>query len=97
MGWKEEDNKKLAALFAKKPSQGGVSAKDLSTKHIDSVHEKHFKQSTELKNFRPLFRKKARQWNLNRTLTGSRRSKWTQHNGIVSILSLLSPLHSSFI
>lgn len=75
MGWKGEDDKKLAALFAKKPSQGGVDYRDLSTKYIDSVHEKHFRTSTELKNFRPLYRRKARAWNIHKSLTGGRRSE----------------------
>jgi hypothetical protein len=70
--WGKEDDAKLAELFRRGPRNGGVSTKDLSAKAIKKVNEAYFKERA-YKNFGPLFRKKARAYNLNQTLNGARR------------------------
>lgn len=69
--WGKEEDAKLAALFSKKPSRGGVSTKDLSKPAIEKVRNEHFKDRSYTA-FSTLYRKKARQWNLNQSLTGAR-------------------------
>ena len=56
--WSKADDKKLAELFRKSPSKGGVSTRDLSAKTVRAVGEKHW-PGREYKSFGPLFRKKA--------------------------------------
>ena len=70
--WGKEDDAKLAELFRRGPRAGGVSPRDLGNKAVESTRDKYFKER-EYKNFAPLFRKKARAWNLNQTLNGARR------------------------
>ena len=57
--WDKEDDAKLAALFRKGLSHGGISATDLNVNTIKSINDKYFKER-EAKNFTPLFRAKAR-------------------------------------
>ena len=72
--WHTEEDKKLAELFCKGPRKGGISSQDLSTKAIKEINDQFF-QRTNFQSFSKLFRNKARQWNINQTLTGQRRSK----------------------
>jgi hypothetical protein len=44
-----------------------VETGDLGVMHINSVHGKHF-SARNYKNFTPLFRKKARAWNIEKDL-----------------------------
>ena len=69
--WGVEDDKKLAELFRRGPRSGGISTSDLGSKAIHAIIAKHFPER-EYKNFAPLFRGKARAWNVNQTLTGQR-------------------------
>ena len=69
--WGKEDDAKLQELFRKGPHKGGVSTTDLDIKAIKAINQKHF-PSREYKNFAPLFRKKARAWNLAETLKGGK-------------------------
>ena len=69
MGWTQADNQKLLSLFRKPPSKGGIDTEDLSVKAVQAIHKKHW-PGEEYKNFAPLFRRKARSWNVNKTLTG---------------------------
>jgi len=72
-------------------SPRGVSTADLSAKEIQKVNKEHFKER-EYKNFGPLFRKKARAWNMNRTLCGSRR-KFDQFSGNADDTLVVSPFN----
>jgi hypothetical protein len=69
--WGKEDDAKLAELFRRGTRTGGVSALNLNSKEIRKVHENHF-PARPFKNFCPLFRSKARAWNINQSLTGAR-------------------------
>jgi hypothetical protein len=68
--WGKEDDAKLASLFRKGASHQGVSSTNLSADAIKAVNDKHFKRDN--KNFAPLFRSKARAWNIDQTLIGAR-------------------------
>jgi hypothetical protein len=69
--WGKEDDAKLAELFRRGPRSGGVSSLDLNAKEIRKVNENHF-PLRPFKNFSPLFRSKARAWNIDQSLTGAR-------------------------
>ena len=69
--WGKVDDAKLSALFRKPPSRGGVSSHDLSQKAIEKVCTTHW-PNRPYKSFSQLFRKKARKWNINKTLQGAR-------------------------
>jgi hypothetical protein len=69
--WGKEDDVKLAELFRRGARNGGVSTTDLGAKAVKAVNQEHFPER-DYKNFGPLFRKKARAWNLNETLSGGR-------------------------
>jgi hypothetical protein len=60
--WGKEDDKHGTA-------GGGVSTTDLGAKTVQKVNKRHF-SDCEYKNFAPLFQKKARAWNLEKTLAG---------------------------
>ena len=72
--WGPDEDTKLARLFSVRPSRGGVSSLDLSQKAVKAVHSKHFPERP-YKTFAPLFRRKARDWELNKTLSGARLGK----------------------
>lgn len=85
--WNKIDDAKLAELFRKPPSRGGVSSSDLSQQHIEQVRSKHWPDRT-YKNFSQLFRKKARKWNLNKALQGARKY-WFEWNPVSRHLTTL--------
>jgi hypothetical protein len=68
--WAAADNAKLAHIFRKGPTNGGVDIGDLSVAYVTSVHNKHF-PARDYNNFAPLFRKKARAWNIEKSFEGS--------------------------
>ena len=70
--WNKTEDAKLAALFRKPPSRGGISSTDKSQKNIEKARAEHWPNRT-YKNFSQLFRSKARKWNLNQTLQGARK------------------------
>jgi hypothetical protein len=70
--WGAADDAKLAHLFRKGPKNGGVETGDLGVPYVKTVHSKHF-PARNYTNFAPLFRKKARAWNIEQSLQGSRR------------------------
>lgn len=51
--WSKDDDAKLASLFRKPRSKGGVSASDLTADTVRAVGEKHW-PGREYKNFAPL-------------------------------------------
>ena len=70
--WNKSDNEKLAKLWHTPHS--GIDPKDLSVDAVKKVHENYFPQF-KYPNFAPLYRDKARAWNVNKTLDGHRQSK----------------------
>jgi hypothetical protein len=69
--WGKADDAKLANLFQKGIRAGGASSTDLNSKNIHHIIRAYF-PNREYKNFAPLFRSKARAWNIDQTLTGQR-------------------------
>ena len=69
--WGKAEDLKLADLFKRGLRSKGVSPTDLSTKAIRAVLETHF-PDREYRSFAPLFRAKARKWNIDQTLRGER-------------------------
>tara|TARA_B100000780_G_scaffold251616_1_gene198338 strand:+ start:47 stop:328 length:282 start_codon:yes stop_codon:yes gene_type:complete len=70
--WGKEHDRKLLELFDRRTNRGKVSTEDLSKKYIESVLKKHF-PGRSYKSFSPLFRKKARKYNLDKALEGERK------------------------
>ena len=76
--WGKDNDAKLHVLFSKPVSKGGVSTTNLDQKAIEQVRQQHFPER-KYRNFAPLFRKKARQWNVDQTLSGSRKPQGKYH------------------
>ena len=74
--WGKQDDAKLAALFRKKLSKGGVSPQDLGRDNIEKVRQTHFPERA-YRNFAPLFRRKARAFNVESSLAGARKAQGT--------------------
>jgi hypothetical protein len=70
--WGKADDKKLAELF--RTPRNNIDPEDLSIEAVKSIHKKYFNQF-KYQNFAPLYRDKARSWNVNQSLEGHRRSK----------------------
>jgi hypothetical protein len=70
--WNKGDDKKLAELFRRGKKDHGVNSKDLSKESIHKVIEKFYPERN-YKSFAPLFRTKARAYNLGQSLAGARR------------------------
>ena len=70
--WGKEHDRKLLELFDRRTNRGKVSTEDLSKKYIESVLKKHF-PGRSYASFSPLFRKKARKYNLDKALEGERK------------------------
>ena len=74
--WNREHDAKLKILFRKKSANGKkplIDTTDLSCATIKQVNKAHFPEF-DYGNFGPLYRKKARAWNLEQTLAGSRKA-----------------------
>ena len=69
--WGVNEDLKLHRLFRIRNNRGGVDYRDLTQKSVNEVQEKHF-PDRPYKNFAPLFRNKARKWNINNALLGAR-------------------------
>ena len=72
--WGHTENSKLQKLFIQRSNRGGVDSKNLNASHIRSVLEEHFPDRV-YNNFAPLFRAKARKFNLNQELEGARQTR----------------------
>jgi hypothetical protein len=72
--WNKGDDKKLAELFRRGKKDHGVDSKDLTKENIHKVIEKYY-PDRNYKSFAPLFRTKARAYNLGQSLAGARRGK----------------------
>ena len=72
--WGKNEDLKLHRLFRIRNDRGGVDSRDLTQKSVKAVQEKNF-PDRPYKNFAPLFRNKARRWNINHALLGARLSQ----------------------
>jgi hypothetical protein len=87
--WGKLDDRKLSDLFRKGKPSGGVSSTALNAKDIRKVLKAHF-PSREYKNFAPLFRSKARAWNIDQTLTGQRSKFVVYHFAMCHTIVIIS-------
>ena len=71
--WGKSDDEKLAELW--RTGRNGINPEDLSIEAVKNIHRTHFSQF-KYENFAPLYRDKARSWNVNRTLEGHRKSEY---------------------
>ena len=71
--WGKTEDLKLQKLFKLRNDRNGVDPTDLQQETIKVVRAHHFPDRA-YKNFAPLFRSKARKWNLNNALLNSRRA-----------------------
>ena len=71
--WRKTEDLKLQKLFQLRDDRNGVDPTDLQQETIKVVRAQHFPDRA-YKNFAPLFRSKARKWNLNNALLNSRRA-----------------------
>ena len=77
--WNSSDDAKLASLFRRGHKNGGLNPRNLSKEYIEQhVIAKHWPRK-KYTSFRPLYVGKARQWNVNQTLTGNRRKSSELH------------------
>ena len=72
--WGKDEDLKLHRLFKVRNDRGGVDSRDLIQKAIKEVQEEHF-PDRPYRSFAPLFRNKARKWNINNALLGARLSQ----------------------
>ena len=74
---KSSANKVTATKWGKehkRNERGGVNSNDLNSDYIKRVLRQHF-PDRQYNNFAPLFRAKARKFNLNEALDGARQAK----------------------
>ena len=72
--WGKNEDLKLHRLFKVRNDRVGVDSRDLTQKAIKKVQETHF-PDRPYRSFAPLFRNKARRWNINHALLGARLSQ----------------------
>lgn len=70
--WGKADDAKLVQLW--RTPHNGVDPTKLDQESVKAVHAKHFSQFKYV-NFAPLYRGKARDFNVNQTLDGHRKSE----------------------
>ena len=66
----KNEDLKLHRLFSIRNDRGGVDSRYLTQKAIKEVQETHF-PDRPYRSFAPLFRNKARRWNINHALLGA--------------------------
>ena len=71
--WNKTDDTKLKALFKKEVRRGGLDSQDLDSKTIHKVIADHY-PDRKYNTFAPLYRKKARQFNIGQTKSGARKA-----------------------
>ncbi len=91
--WNPSDDAKLTALWTT-PHSGADSTK-LDIASVKAVHAKHFSDK-KYSNFAPLYRNKARAFNVAKTLDGHRKSRYP-HNALYPLRARVSfsPIVSS--
>ena len=71
--WKTLDNTKLAELFHKPPSRGGVDRKQKDKKYVEQIFKNHFaERDGDFHKFYPLYKKKSAKWLLDQDLSHAR-------------------------
>lgn len=70
--WGSAEDAKLATLFSKPESKGGVNPKLLTKKDVEAARAKHF-PDRPYASFSQVFRSKAAKWQLEKELYGGRR------------------------
>ena len=85
--WKTEHDSFLAALFRKGAKRGGLDYKKLDRNYIENTVIRNFFPGRNPDSFATLYRRKARQWAINKTLT-SKQSKYNTYHYGVSIFSI---------
>ena len=70
--WNKTGNSKLKSLFKKEVRKGGLDSQDLNSKTIHKVITDHY-PDRKYNSFAPLYRKKARQYNIGQTKSGARK------------------------
>lgn len=78
--WDKQDDAKLSSLF--ETPRNSVNPKDLSVAAVKAVHKKYFPKK-DYRNFAPLYRAKARDFEFGRTLEGHRQRKFFVHSSSV--------------
>lgn len=78
--WGKAQNQLLQSLFEKRLDRGGISPEDTTRKTVEAVRNKYFPGRTYA-SFAPLFRRKARQFQLNESLNGARANDDKQPKG----------------
>ena len=72
--WNKADDAKLSELF--QTPRNGVNPEDLSVEAVKTVHRKYF-GDRDYKAFAPLYRAKARAFQVGQSLDGHRQSKFS--------------------
>lgn len=75
--WTKSDDAKLIELW--RTARNGVDPTKLDTPSVKAVHSKYFPEK-KYENFAPLYRNKARSFQVARTLDGHRKSKFAIKN-----------------
>lgn len=71
--WCKADDDKLASLFRKPVSKGGIDHTDVHQKTVRHILDTFFPERKEdYHNFAPLFRKKCSKWALGKALNNAR-------------------------
>ena len=87
--WGSHNNAKLVELF--RTPHNKVDPNKLDIDAVKAVHAKYFPQF-KYRNFAPLYRAKARSWNVSKTLDGHRKSEFTL---FVNCLLLVLPIFAN--
>ena len=89
--WNKSDDKKLKALFKKQVRRGGLDSQDLDSKTIHKVIVDHYPDRKYV-SFAPLYRKKARQYNIGQTKLGARKKAICKLFCFIISFYLINPL-----
>ena len=88
--WKKEHDEYLSELFRKGPTRGGLDPVNINRRHIEDTVIPNFFPGRNPTSFAVLYRRKARQWQVSRRLTGLRkRSKYIRMFKRVILLTVV--------
>ena len=76
--WNKEQDRKLLKLFNLPESRGGISTLDLSAAKIKEVINRHFPER-QYSSFAPIYRRKARAFNISKSLDGARKKSVSEN------------------
>ena len=89
--WNKSDDKKLKALFLKQVRKGGIDPQDLDSKTIHQVIANHW-PDRKYKTFAPLYKRKARQYNIGQSKSGARKKATCKLFCFIISFYLINPL-----